>query len=620
MTITAVQPKIASLLPIDLVVYNQRLIGTRLAAGILVVMGTWVSAQIAGYTLPQTALYALGAWVLLYDAAVFLLTRPQDEDHPDLPGLRRLILVQIGLDGFSLLLFIHLTGGIYSPGLIFLGLHVIMVTILLSGIAPYLYAVGMSGALLTLGLLEASGALPHFSITPQNGGTFEQTEHIVIQSLFAAVGMGATALISASIVTPLRTRERHLQALYETNLAAFASLEIGEVLSGLAESAVKSLGARAVTVHLLELDGETLTRAAGAGEESAGLGNCRRSECPFFDRALKGTSLVLSAVEALQVGGGRLGRALIVPILGQRPLGVVSIFDPAPTSEEAPYSLLLATALAAQGAKAIEHSLAHHALHEADRQRTQFAHVLTHELRAPVTGAQSLLRLLLGNFVGTLTADQQDILKRTSRRIDSLLILINDLLSLSAARARDFQQPLEHLNILPALIASVERVQGILHEKRQTVHKDYPFETFIVSAHEQGLGRIFDNLIGNAVKYTPIGGTITVKLEADYARAEVRITVSDTGIGIPPEAIARLGEEFYRAPNAKESGIVGTGLGITTVNQMIAHFKGRLEVESEVGMGTTFRVILPLVKVQPPAVNGSVEAGYDMFSLIQLRG
>ena len=112
-----------------------------------------------------------------------------------------------------------------------------------------------------------------------------------------------------------------------------------------------------------------------------------------------------------------------------------------------------------------------------------------------------------------------------------------------------------------------------------------------VMATEDGLGMVFGNLVGNAVKYTPSGGRVAVRLSRD--KQGVAVDVRDSGIGIGSDEIARLGEEFFRASNAKSSGIGGTGLGLAIVRQHLDRWGARLEVESEVGHGSTFRVVFP---------------------------
>ena len=228
------------------------------------------------------------------------------------------------------------------------------------------------------------------------------------------------------------------------------------------------------------------------------------------------------------------------------------------------------------------------ALHESEAQRKQFVHMVTHELRSPVTAAQSLIRVLLGGLAGTLTATQTDMLNRLSRRLDALLSLINDLLALQASRAAVTLKP---VTVQPLIAVVIDDARIEAAEKRIALTCTCPDPALAIMATEEGVLRIAGNLIGNAVKYTPAGGAINVTLcpEPDG----VAFSVQDTGIGIPPDALARIGEEFFRAENAHASGIVGTGLGMATVTGLVKQFGGTFSVQSEVGKGSTFTVTFP---------------------------
>jgi two-component system phosphate regulon sensor histidine kinase PhoR len=116
-------------------------------------------------------------------------------------------------------------------------------------------------------------------------------------------------------------------------------------------------------------------------------------------------------------------------------------------------------------------------------------------------------------------------------------------------------------------------------------------DELVVRATEEGLDRIFVNLVGNAIKYTPAGGEVTVL--PCGSGGEISVAVTDTGIGIPPEALPHLFEEFYRAPNARAAKITGTGLGLAIVKELVDRYGGRIEVESRLGEGSTFTVTLP---------------------------
>jgi signal transduction histidine kinase len=193
--------------------------------------------------------------------------------------------------------------------------------------------------------------------------------------------------------------------------------------------------------------------------------------------------------------------------------------------------------------------------------------------------------------------------------MDVLLQLINDLLSLAEGRAHDLQQPLSAVDLMACLKASINDQLYTAQSKRISVNAQIIDRRLDMYATEEGLRRIFDNLISNAIKYTPEGGSISVT--ALHDAEAVRVSIWDTGIGIPQDALDKLGQEFFRAENAKDSGIVGTGLGLATVNQFIGVFGGHLQVQSALGEGTTFTVILPL------AATGTVTAQQENVHEVQ---
>jgi signal transduction histidine kinase len=220
-------------------------------------------------------------------------------------------------------------------------------------------------------------------------------------------------------------------------------------------------------------------------------------------------------------------------------------------------------------------------------------HVLTHELRSPVKVTSSLLNVLSRGYVGELNDRQADLVDRARRRIQLLETLIDDLLDLAAGKA-DAPSPTGRVPVslgemLPKVCARYEALAG---EKGLTVRCECPTNGLTLYADEEELDRIFNNLVSNAVKYTQAGG---VQVRAEEAGGRARITIADTGIGIPAEAFPRLFQEFFRARNAKALQETGTGLGLAIVRNLVERYDGQINVESVEGVGTTFTVLLPLV-------------------------
>jgi len=225
--------------------------------------------------------------------------------------------------------------------------------------------------------------------------------------------------------------------------------------------------------------------------------------------------------------------------------------------------------------------------------KTEFTNMVTHELRSPVGGAQSLLRILLRGLAGELNPQQIDILKRVEGRLDELLDLINDLLDLAAAKTVAPQEALQPIPVQPILQGVLDRFEADAQAKEVRLVVKLPKDGFKVQATEDGLGKIFGNLVGNAIKYTPMGGRVTLETRQDGTQLE--ISVADTGIGIPADELDHIWEDFFRAKNAKRSGILGTGLGLSIVKELVDQFGGHIAVHSLEGQGTTFNLRLPLV-------------------------
>jgi signal transduction histidine kinase len=230
------------------------------------------------------------------------------------------------------------------------------------------------------------------------------------------------------------------------------------------------------------------------------------------------------------------------------------------------------------------------ALARLEASQAEFIHVTTHELRSPIAVSQTLVRNVVKGYAGALTEKQQHVFSRISAQLDHLESLVNDLLDLAASRAHS-ARVLGPVALNGPVGRAVLLLQPRAEEKGVALEYRACRDEIVVVATEDGLDRILVNLVGNAVKYTPGGGQVTVGL--CQTGDEVFVTVADTGIGIPAEALPHLFDEFYRAPNARAANIVGTGLGLAIAKQLVELYHGTINVESVVGAGTTFTVILP---------------------------
>jgi two-component system sensor histidine kinase VicK len=287
------------------------------------------------------------------------------------------------------------------------------------------------------------------------------------------------------------------------------------------------------------------------------------------------------------------------PLIGKtRPLGILRAYSD-DQDRFTPDDEAFLSAIAAQGSIAIENALAYQTIETLDATKAAFIRVFTHELRSPVSVIRSLLQTILSGYAGEINPQLRDILERSIRRVDFLRKLIDDLLDLATGRVpqshAETELPVALDGVVETVIKRFElpaREKGLLLEWRGNPQGG----DTLVRATVEALDRIFNNLVSNAVKYTPQGGKVYVSL-ARTAR-DIVVEVADTGIGIPEEDLPHLFEEFFRAPNARSVEREGTGLGLSIVRATVNHLGGRVSVQSELGAGTRFTVTLPRAEAQ----------------------
>jgi signal transduction histidine kinase len=249
------------------------------------------------------------------------------------------------------------------------------------------------------------------------------------------------------------------------------------------------------------------------------------------------------------------------------------------------------SALASEGAIAIENARAYHALEVADRAKSDFVRMVAHELRSPLSAVQSMLKVLEEGIVGPITSKQQDLVQRSERRVSTLLAMVNDLLDLAAGKMEQLRGEKKEVALNEIITKVTELLRTRADEKGLKFEVDIVEEPLVLVGIEDGLERVFMNLVSNAVKYTPTGGSVTVRAWSEDN--QIKVEVSDTGIGIPKEALPRIFDEFYRAKNAKAIEMEGTGLGLSIARDVVEQHGGQISVESVEGEGSTFSVTLP---------------------------
>jgi two-component system phosphate regulon sensor histidine kinase PhoR len=227
-------------------------------------------------------------------------------------------------------------------------------------------------------------------------------------------------------------------------------------------------------------------------------------------------------------------------------------------------------------------------LKELDRIKTDFVNTVSHDLRSPLTAILGYVELI--DRAGPTTEQQREFIRRVQFSVNNITALINDLLDLGRIEAGfDARKEIVHL---PAIIRyAVEGLRNRYGERHQEVVVDVPKDLPTVLGNPVRLRQMIGNLVGNAIKYTPSNGKITIRAQAEDG--QLILQVIDNGPGIPPADQPYIFDKFYRGSNIPYD-IPGTGLGLAIVKSIVENHMGRIWLDSTLGQGSTFTVVLPI--------------------------
>ena len=226
-------------------------------------------------------------------------------------------------------------------------------------------------------------------------------------------------------------------------------------------------------------------------------------------------------------------------------------------------------------------------LKELDRLKSDFIHTVSHDLRSPLTAILGYTELI--ERTGPLNQNQQEFLQRLQGSIQHITTLVNDLLDLGRLEA-GFDTRREIVQLENVLKYSLDMFEPQVKKKKIKLDVAIGNDLLGLRANPIRIRQMLDNLVGNAIKYTPDEGSVHVGISMQDRQIILRI--EDTGPGIPTEEQSRVFEKFFRATNAPDH-VEGSGLGLAIVKSIVESHQGRVWVESTVGKGSTFIVILP---------------------------
>jgi GAF domain-containing protein/DNA-binding response OmpR family regulator len=426
-------------------------------------------------------------------------------------------------------------------------------------------------------------------------------------------GQAAVALENRRLFQDVQARVNELTVLTNIGRRLTSTLDLDEILASVIEESFNATKATTGAILLYNerenaLEMRTL-RGFTPAIEARYTGHMIHAGEGLVGRVLEtGDPVLVNDVTKepdYQEIDGRTRTQLILPIRqGGLLLGALSLESPLLNGfSESDVRLL--EAMADQAAIAITNAHAYEAerqaverIREADRLKTQFLANMSHELRTPLNSIIGFSRVMLRGIDGALTEMQSTDLTSIYNSGQHLLGLINNILDISKIEAGKMELSLESVNLTEIAKTVMSTAIALVKDKPVKLEQDVPQDLPTVMADQTRVRQIILNLVSNAAKFTEKG---SVRLSMVAMPKEVMISVTDTGIGIPADKMEHIFEEFTQVDASTTRKYGGTGLGLAITRKFVELHKGRIWVESQMGVGSTFNFTLPREQAEPEA-------------------
>ncbi|MBN1286745.1 MAG: GAF domain-containing protein [Anaerolineae bacterium] len=421
----------------------------------------------------------------------------------------------------------------------------------------------------------------------------------------------AIAVETARQYRETRRRFHEVSALYEVSKQTTYSLDFEQVLDSVVRTLHQLFDCRAVSVALLEEDTDEIVIHTAVGIDERWREEARLK----VGEGISGK--VVQTGQPIYVADARADpdfiffdpnlRSLMVAPLryGEEVIGTLALdsFEPDAftpqhqrlleiVASQVAVGLANARLYAALEDRAAKLEAANAELEELDEIRNELIANVSHDMRSPLTFLKGYIGLFLDRALGPVTEAQADALGVILEKTDAVGRLIDDIMNMERITPDSLQKDVYDLNELAA--RAVADANFALGSRQLTIRSALPGYANPVYADRVRINQVLTNLISNAVKYTPDGGSITVSLSRAHPDAEVvALTVQDTGIGIAPEAQKRVFERFYRGDKTVKDS---TGLGLSIAKRIVEAHGGKIWLESRLGAGSAFTFTLPIHK------------------------
>ena len=573
-----------------------------------------VLARWIGVEFKAGALLLLACFILAYNVVFYILSRRLDKEYRQKEYIERFTYWQVGFDYGTMFVLIQLTGGIASPFIFFFIFHITFSAIFLPRRSTYSLAAAAAAGMGMIAIGEYGGWIPHHALI-FHGRAIDLSEHpFHMMAIWTFFG-GFVFITALSITAVMRMLEKRilnlaeltedvtalnnkLHTLHTVTQAIVSKQHLEQVLHVATSELSRAMEVQAISVKLISEDGKFLRFAAAHGLPADLMNKVLELErSPLNRRVIEGEPFVTGHVtrrEWFQFGedlsAAGIQSVQSVPLIVEnRVIGILGAYSSRP-EQFGPDELNFFRQAAGLVAIAIENARAYEAIEQLIQERSRFMNRVAHNLRAPLAAMVNMLEVIQNGYLGKLNEPVRQYLGRIDRRVQGMLLMINELMTLAQSQSKQPKIESKPLN----LKSLVNRIQQTFQD--EAVKKKLIFEVTVpedlpeIKGDLDMIEQMFENLLSNAIKYTPEGGRVGMTFWPGTDET-VRIVVSDSGIGIPRNEMSRLFTEFFRASNVQDT--IGTGLGLTIVKEIVDKHGGHIHAESEEGLGTTLIIQLP---------------------------
>ncbi len=415
----------------------------------------------------------------------------------------------------------------------------------------------------------------------------------------------------------------YYKALYQIATEVDSSTSTKDVLNGIVRSTAKAIGLKGCSLMLLSQDRKRLIHTVAYGLSSSYIRKGSVKIDPITDEALKGNPIIVFDATTdpriqykAQAKEEGIASILSMPmVLREEVIGILRVYTSEPrdfTTDDIEFLNLVAAlgAISLRKAREYESQEQHYEkrlqekmaqleqsqedlakVEEAKDKLLAFISMVAHDLKAPIAAIQTYFGVMLGGYTGELNEKHQEMIEKSSARLDGLLEFISDLLDISRIETGQIVNEMEHVSLAEITDELLEDIERLAEQKEIHFIVDIPPDLPPIHGSSLRLQQALTNLLSNAIKFTAEGGTVNLQLLSK--NGEIIGEVQDDGIGIPSEDLPHIFEDFYRATNVEAPG---SGLGLPIAKRIIEAHGGQIEAKSpcpETRCGCKFTFSLP---------------------------